>query len=354
MHTLGRYINHRILTTVTTVLIVLITIFTFFSFIDEIEDVGTGTYDLLSAIYVVVLEIPNLSYDLMPFATLIGTMIALGSFVELNEIVVIRSSGGSKIDLLITVLKSACFLAIFTIVVGELIAPFAESQATKIKTSLKKDRDLTLMENGFWAREGNTFINMRSILIDGIFSDVSIYEFNDRGLLGRTATASSAEYEDDVWYLNDVRETLFEESKVSVAIHKKVIWQSSLDPRAIEMVAMKPTTHTALSLYRYWKFAKANGQRADNLERSLWAKVGSPLSIFAMVIFALPLVVSSQRDVSLSRRVLASGFMGLGYHVICELSEQMSAVYGLPASASILVPPTALLIFAVGLNYRAA
>ena len=34
----------------------------------EIDDVGTGNFDWISAVYVVFLEVPKLTYDLIPFA----------------------------------------------------------------------------------------------------------------------------------------------------------------------------------------------------------------------------------------------------------------------------------------------
>ena len=70
----------------------------FFWFMGEIDDIGTGNFDWLSAVYVVFLEMPKLTYDLIPFATLIGSMIAMGDLADSNELIAIRVAGGSKGD----------------------------------------------------------------------------------------------------------------------------------------------------------------------------------------------------------------------------------------------------------------
>ena len=346
MRILVRYISRKIFGTILTVLFSLVAIFSFFAFIGEIEDVGSGRYDLVSAVYVVILEIPKLMCDLMPFATLIGAMVALGSLAELNEIIAIRAAGGSKLNFLGAALKSAAVLAFCTITVGELVVPFSEEKANRIKLVLKKDADLTVTDEGFWAREGNIFINMQAMVGEGTFSDVTIYEFDDSDQLVKIVAAAIARFETGAWYLEEVSETLFDKDKVSAQIKERAFWPSNLDPKVVEMVALKPTTYTLISLYRYWQFAKKNGQRADHLERALWMKLALPLSIFAMVIISLCLVMGSQRSVSPSRRVLSAGSMGLAYHVACELLEQASAVYSLPASVSVLILPVLLLVVA--------
>jgi len=354
MRILARYISRKIFGTILAVLFALLAIFSFFAFIGEIEDVGAGRYDLASAAYVVVLEIPKLIYDLMPFATLIGAMVAFGSLAELNEIIAMRAAGGSKFNFLGAAIKSAAVLTILTVVVGEVVVPFSEEKANRIKVTLKKDADLTVTDEGFWAREGNIFINMRAMIGEGTFSDVTIYEFDDSDRLVKIVGASIAQFEAGAWYLEEVSETLFDEDKVSAQIRERAFWPSNLDPKVVEMVALKPTTYTLISLYRYWQFAKTNGQRADHLERTLWMKLALPLSIFAMIFMSLSLVMGSQRSVSPSRRVLLAGAMGLGYHVGCELLEQASAVYGLPASASVLLPPALILALAFVWHDRVA
>ena len=86
MRILRKYIGNNIISAIASVLVALLAIFSFFGFMGEIDDIGTGNFDWLSAVYVVFLEMPKLTYDLIPFATLIGSMIAMGDLADSNEL----------------------------------------------------------------------------------------------------------------------------------------------------------------------------------------------------------------------------------------------------------------------------
>ena len=169
MRILGKYVSASIIKAILSVLFALLMIFSFFTFLSEMEDVGTGSFDLMSAIYVVFLELPKLLYDLAPFATLIGAMLALGALADFNEIVAIRAAGGSKLHFLRITFRCAIILIIFVVALGELVVPFSEEKANRIKISLKKDTDLSMTSGGYWARDKNSFINMKGIVSEEIF-----------------------------------------------------------------------------------------------------------------------------------------------------------------------------------------
>ena len=104
----------------------------------EIDDVGTGNFDWISAVYVVFLEVPKLTYDLIPFATLIGSMIALGDLADSNELIAIRVAGGSKGDFAKTIFRSSAVLIVFALALGELIVPFFGGKSQSPKTSAEE------------------------------------------------------------------------------------------------------------------------------------------------------------------------------------------------------------------------
>ena len=151
MRILRKYIGNNIISAIASVLVALLAIFSFFSFMGEIDDIGTGNFDWLSAVYVVFLEMPKLTYELIPFATLIGSMIAMGDLADSNELIAIRVAGGSKRDFAKTIFRSSAVLVVFALALGELIVPFSEEKATRLKIALKNDSDLTITGSGYWA-----------------------------------------------------------------------------------------------------------------------------------------------------------------------------------------------------------
>ena len=354
MRILGKYIGNNIVRAIASVLFALLAIFSFFGFMGEIDDVGTGNFDWISAVYVVFLEVPKLTYDLIPFATLIGSMIALGDLTDSNELTAIRVAGGSKGDFAKTIFRSSAVLIIFALALGELIVPFSEERASHLKLALKNDSDLTITGSGYWARDNNNFIRIGDIFAGQKFSDITIYEFDDRNHLKVVISASSASFDSGFWFLNDANLTTFDGASVDAEKRKRLLWPSKLDPKVVEMVATKSSNYTLLSLYRYWRFARNNNQKSDRLERIFWDKMVCPLGIFALMGLSFGLSFGNKRSSSASRRVLLGAGLGLFYHVSCQLFSQAAIVYSIAPFVGVVLPPIIVLILAAAFQERAA
>ena len=347
MRILRKYIGNNIISAIASVLVALLAIFSFFSFMGEIDDIGTGNFDWLSAVYVVFLEMPKLTYELIPFATLIGSMIAMGDLADSNELIAIRVAGGSKRDFAKTIFRSSAVLVVFALALGELIVPFSEEKATRLKIALKNDSDLTITGSGYWARDNNNFIRIGDIFSGQKFSDITIYEFDDRNHLKVVISASSANFDSGFWFLDDASLTIFDGSKVEANKRERLLWPSKLDPKVVEMVATKSSNYTILSLYRYWRFARDNNQKSDRLERIFWDKMVCPLGIVALMVLSFGLSFGNKRSSSASRRVLSGAGLGLFYHVSCQLFSQAAVVYSIAPFVGVVLPPVIVLTLAV-------
>ncbi|HID82879.1 MAG TPA: LptF/LptG family permease, partial [Thiotrichales bacterium] len=76
---LDRYLWVHILAGTLLVLLVLVSLDVFFTFMNEIGDVGRGRYGYLQALSYVLLSLPQRLYEYAPTATLIGSLLSLGS-----------------------------------------------------------------------------------------------------------------------------------------------------------------------------------------------------------------------------------------------------------------------------------
>ena len=352
MRILGKYIGNNIISAIASVLVVLLAIFSFFGFLGEIDDIGTGNFDWISAVYVVFLEVPKLTYDLIPFATLIGSMIAMGDLADSNELIAIRVAGGSKAGFGKTIFRTSAMLIMFALLLGELIVPFSQEKASRLKLALKSDSDITITGSGYWARDNNNFIRIGDIFSGQKFSDITIYEFDDRNHLKVVISASSANLDSGFWFLNDAKLTIFDGSKVDAEKRGRLLWPSKLDPKVVEMVATESSNYTLLSLYRYWRFARNNNHESDRLERVFWDKMVCPLGIFALMGLSFGLSFGNKRSSSASRRVLFGAGLGLFYHVSCQLFSQAAIVYSIAPFAGVILPPIIVLTLAAAFHER--
>ena len=352
MKIIDRYIGQTVISATLTVLVVLLAIFSFFSLIDELEGLGRGSYGLTEVGLVVLLRLPGLAYDLFPIAALIGSLLGLGAMMERNEIPVIRCAGVAKSRVIWSVMKAGVVFVLLAVVIGELLFPPAERHARELRALAMNDQVLSSSEHGFWARDGNSYINIREILPGDQFRDINILEF-DRANRLRTATrAQAAYYRNGRWELRDIGQTLFEDGKVSSRSLARATWDSLLDPDLIGMVSINPDTLSVPDLVRYVHFVESNGQNAQRWRHALWVKIGYPLATAVMVYLAIPLVLSGSRTASTGRRILLGALIGLAFHVLNEASGHLGVVLGAPAIASALGPTLVLLALGAFMNYR--
>ena len=93
MNILDRYIVRTILGSVLLVTAVLLVLGALFIFIDEQDEIGSGRYTALEALWFTLLNLPQFAFELLPIAALIGALIGLGSLARGSELTVIRATG---------------------------------------------------------------------------------------------------------------------------------------------------------------------------------------------------------------------------------------------------------------------
>ncbi|MGH8595039.1 MAG: LPS export ABC transporter permease LptG, partial [Gammaproteobacteria bacterium] len=298
MKILDRYIGWTILSATVTVLVVLVAIFTFFAFIDQLEDVGRGDYGVGKAIVFVVFSVPNLTYELFPMAALIGSLIGFGTMMRNGEIAVIRCNGVPKARVVFAVVKAGMILLASAMVIGEFIAPPAERFAHDYRTIAINNRITFKSENGFWARDGNSYINIREILPGDQLRDVYIYQFDATNRLSLSTYAEFARYTGRDWVLENISQTSLDDDGLRKRTLPQAAWDSILKPDLLQMVTINPDSLSIWNLFKYSRFLRNNGQSAQRYEHVLWLKLTYPVATVVMVVLAVPMVLRASRSVT--------------------------------------------------------
>lgn len=346
MKTLERYIAVHVIWGTLLTLCVVLALFSFIAFVDDLGDVGRGDYTLLGAIEYVLLTLPRRAFFLFPMAALVGTLIGLGALSSTSELTVMRASGMSAARISIAVMKAGLLLAIIAMLVGELLAPYAERLAQQ-RRSLAISQQLSLNTNyGFWVRDGKSFVNIRRVLPGNKAKEIYIYEFDAENRL-RTATfAKRAEYDEGRWILEELRQSEIRENRVISRQIKKAAWESLFKPELVEVVAVKPESLSAIGLYRYLDYLKKNDLDTARFELAFWTKIVYPLATLVMIFFALPMILGFLRSVGTGQRILVGAMVGMAFHVVNQVSGDFGLVYGLSPLLSAVLPT--LVFLAVG------
>lgn len=349
MKILDRYIATTLFKTTSVALVVLLAFFVFVTLIDQLGDTGHGNYNITRAIEYVLLIVPRLAYELIPVSAIIGSMSCLGILSHKSELVIIRSSGVSLLRLVVSLIKAGMLIVVLALFVGEFVAPYCEKAAQNLRSVATSNQISLNTKNGFWSRDGHSFINIRKILSPDQLEQIYLYEFDDNGKLRVSTYAERARYEDNQWLLENIQQSVIYANRVETNKLKLAEWKSLLSPDLLNFVTINPQYLTILGLVEYISYLNANGQNSDQYQQALWSKIIYPFSVLSLIVLAIPLVDSRSRSIPVSQQVFIGCFAGIIFHVINQLVGQIGLVYSFSPFLSATLP--AILIFAVTLTF---
>ena len=343
MKILQKYFTINLMVTTLIALFGLVSLFSFFSIIDQMADTGRGNYTVPEALLYVLLTTPRLAYELFPIAAVIGSMATLGMLAHHNELVVIRTSGVSKGELAIILTKAALLLVILSIIFGEMIAPISGEAAQQRRSFAMTEQISMRTRNGYWARDGGSFINIRKILPGNRVEDVYIYEFDQNDKLRTSIHAQDASYSQQHWLLHDIEQTSISNEKISIQRLRQAEWPSSLEPEIINFVMVQPQYLSLFGLLKYIDYLRQNDQETAPYEQALWKKLIKPFSICTMVLLAILLVRCESRFAVEGQRIFFGMLIGIVFHICDQISGHLGMVYTLPAYLSVTTPTVLLM-----------
>lgn len=326
---IDRYLVSTLIRTTALVLFVLMILFAFFSLIDQLKDTGRGGFSVYSAFEYVILTMPRTLAELFPVGAVIGAMTTLGLFARNSELTVIRAAGVSRTRVLIGLLKGGLLLAVFAIILAEGVAPSAEQMAQERRSLALSDQISIESRYGFWIRDGNSYINIRTLLPDDQFRDVYIYEFDDRNRLRTSTHAKRASYGDGEWRLFDLEQTVIEASRVRKQAMDSAVWQSRLNPDVINLVVVKPEYLSLPELHGYISYLAENNQDTLRYRQALWSKIVYPFSILVLIALAVPLVKAEARTAAIGQRIFIGTLIGILFHIVNQAMAHIGVVFQL-------------------------
>ncbi|CAM3158436.1 LPS export ABC transporter permease LptG [Vibrio rarus] len=350
---LDLYIGKTIVATTSICLVTLVGLSGIIKYVEQLRKVGRGTYDLLHALYFVLLSVPRDIELFFPMAALLGALIALGTLATSSELTVMQAAGYSKVNIGVSVLKTALPLMLIVMLLGEWGAPQAQKMARDLRTISVSGGHIVSARTGVWAKDGDDFIYIGHVKEDNLQA-VNIWEYDKNKDLMRSIFAKSADFaQDNTWILKDVTTTLYtNETQISKSKQDEQEWQTTLVPDRLEIVTVKPEELSLSGLYSYVHYLKESEQDAARYDLAFWRKITQPLSIAVMMMLALSFVFGPLRSVTMGARILSGVIAGFSFYISSEFFGPLSVVYQIPPMWGALAPSVAFMLVAIILLRR--
>lgn len=340
---LARYVIRAVLGHTLLVMLVLLALSGLYLFITQQDEIGIGTYSLEDAFLFVGLSLPQYAFDLLPIAALIGALLALGNMARSMELIVVRAAGVSVARIGLWVAGAGFVLMLVTGILGELVAPQMEQYGRRMKT-FEKFHDYSLAGNrSAWAKDGRTIVSVRQQSGGNRYGGVYVFNFDPQHRLRSIGRASSASIDpDNVWRLENYRESRIEENRVVPRGAARTQMRTRLSPEFLGLAVLDPGSLPGAGLRSYIRHLKENGLDARAYETAFWARIARTVAVAIIVVLAVPFAFGPMRSTGTGARTVAGIMIGVVFFLLAKMLESGGAVFDLPPIV-IAWLPTALL-----------
>jgi lipopolysaccharide export system permease protein len=351
MTLIDRHVVATVLRHFAVALAVLLVVFTVVSLTEELRLTDDG-YGIGAALWYVLWTLPEQAYELFPAAALLGAMTGLGQLASDHELTALQAAGVSPLRLGAAVLAAALVLGLLGAGLGEgIAAPISRRAHTQRALALSGGR--TLNASGFWLRDGARLLNIRGVHSDGRLGEIYEFELVPGRELRRILHAHGAAPSDAGWTLADVSETVLGGDGAATSRLAAQPWEAPIDATRLHTLWRQPEELSLAELDRVTRALRAGGQQPRAYELAFWRRAVAPLATVAMVLLALPLVLTPGRQVRRGERIVIGVILGMAFQLLSQITLDLGLVAGLNAPLTALAPIALGLLAAFALFRRA-
>ncbi|OGT06160.1 MAG: LPS export ABC transporter permease LptG [Gammaproteobacteria bacterium GWF2_41_13] len=353
MKIITRHIHGTIVSAWILVLFIFLGIQCFIAFVSEFGDIGTGNYHLWEAFHYVLWSMPSFIYGLSSMIGLLGCLLGLGHLASHSELIVMRVSGVSKLQIIGCVFKVALVFVLFMFFLGEYVGPTALASAKTMKRMDMYGTNVFNTVHGIWLREEQRYIHIETLVAGIRLEGITQYQFDDHHQLLSALYANNATYDKEQWEFNDVVETHFSPTGVSTDHFDHQIWQTKINPALFNLSQIDPQEMTLRQLWRFIAYRKSNGLETSNYTLELWQRLLQPVAALILILLAVPFVFGPLRTVAMGFRIVIGVGIGFLFYVLNQFFGPLTVVYQIPSIVGAGLPALLFLVIFIILLSRA-
>jgi len=344
---LTQYLMRAILTTTALVLLVLLALAGLFEVIAELDDTQAD-YQTAQAILFALLRLPQLAFQMLPIAALIGSLLALGALASNSEIIVMRSAGLSVARLAGMVGIAGLAMLILTGLLGEFIGPPLDYFARNMRLQARSEQADGRLGQDAWAKDGNTFLHFERLSTEFDFGSIYVFRFDTSNKLESIARAENSGVDKaGNWVLQNFHETRFVDDGVQVVESPSAIQDFDIEAEVLGISLVKPQSLSGRGLLSYIGYLKRNSLDAARYETELWYRIARTVTVMLMPLLALAFVFGSLRTGGAGARLMIGVVIGLAYYLASEMLANSGQVFNLNPAVIAWTPSLALLLVTI-------
>ena len=147
-----RYFAKQIYVSFGFILFALVALFLFFDVLSELGSVN-AKYTLPLALLHVLLKAPSRMVEIIPIAGLIGSIYVFAMMASQSEFTIFRVAGLDIKRSLFTLGKVSLPIVVFTLLISEVLGPYAESLSERIRMQALGSTFSSQFRSGVWVKD---------------------------------------------------------------------------------------------------------------------------------------------------------------------------------------------------------
>ncbi len=277
------------------------------------------------------LRVPMLASRFLPFAVLLGTLIALTSLNQNSEVVAMKAAGLSAHQILAPMIIVSLFVA---------LAAFAFNETVVVRASRTADAwtgadyhpippDSGVLSN-VWARDGEQLVHVRIVAGRGAgvrLEGVTIYQ-RQGGSIGGMIDARVARQRPGGWRLFDAR--IYDTAMNVVRKAATLDMLDGVETTRFTLAKINATSKDFRSLEQAIVDLDRAGRPAAEARSGWWHKISGPMSIALMPLLAGLAAFGLARSGQVLIRAAIGMALGFSYFLIDNLSLALGNVGAYP------------------------
>jgi lipopolysaccharide export system permease protein len=277
------------------------------------------------------LRIPLLISRFLPFAVLLGTLIAFVGLNQNSEVVAMKAAGISAHQMLAPLIVASLAIAVAAFAFNETVVV---RSARVVDAWTENDYKPIPPESGYvtnvWLIRGNDLIRARHVGGSGAsFHAEGVTIFQRRnGALQRVIDAQRASPDGSMWRLDNVR--IYDSTMNTMTSTPRMIGLSGLTSQQLLLAKVDPDETGFFELRRKIAEMEEAGKPTAEARAGLWHKISGPLSIVLMPLLAAIAAFGLARSGQVLLRATIGMALGFAYFVADNFSLAMGNVGAYP------------------------
>lgn len=289
----------------------LVTIYLVIDFFEKLRRFLRHDAELSSMLLYFFFKIPDISFQLAPFAVLMASLLAIGLLNKNREITAMRSCGVSLFHVTIPFLAVAGLVTVILLGLTAVVIPLANAKAEHIRTVeiRKKPQPLSFTSENLWLyMQGNALMHVQRVDPAGTqLHNVTLYRLNDQFTLDAVLTADGAAFANDRWTLHNVAQREIEPDGNVEMVHWTTLpLQLSLTPDdLVTWNALEPEHMTLNQLGAHIEHLRQEKNSVTRFLLDYWRRVAFAFVPIIMTILgvSIGLLEIGTRTVSIGKGI---------------------------------------------------